>query len=104
MSAPRGIRILVLALRGLRPRPLDDGGRVGVILSCPERAVKPSLYLYEERNQYRLNLVLLIDRRFLHLYVRDEGIHLFFVIWRQLPDLLLAVYGDLQETHGAQAG
>ncbi len=26
VCAPRGIRILVLALKGLRPRPLDDGG------------------------------------------------------------------------------
>ena len=39
-SAPTGIRILVLALRGPRPGPLDDGGeRSAKILSCLEMVV-----------------------------------------------------------------
>lgn len=41
--APTGIRTPVVALKGLRPSPLDDGGnrfRSGRILSFPNAAVK----------------------------------------------------------------
>ena len=31
-SAPRGIRIPVAALKGLCPRPLDDGGNIIIVV------------------------------------------------------------------------
>ena len=43
-SAPRGIRIPVLALRGLRPGPLDDGGKRWQDSIMPDRACQRQLW------------------------------------------------------------
>lgn len=39
-----GIRTPVLALKGLRPGPLDDEGKAVEILSFTSRLVKPSFF------------------------------------------------------------
>ena len=48
VCAPTGIRTPVVALKGLRPSPLDDGGRLvnlsGRILSSPYAMVKHFVY------------------------------------------------------------
>jgi hypothetical protein len=40
MSAPKGIRIPVAALKGRCPRPLDDGGKDRLILAEMRLSVK----------------------------------------------------------------
>ena len=43
-NAPTGIRIPVLALRGPRPGPLDDGGLAREILSQEQISVNPHAF------------------------------------------------------------
>lgn len=63
-SAPTGTRTPVLALRGLCPRPLDDGGkrlRAGEILPCGYRAVnRGDKILPMSRKSFSIILILLI--------------------------------------------
>ncbi len=42
LCSPEGIRTLATALRGRRPRPLDDGARTCSYCRCPARTTVPN--------------------------------------------------------------
>lgn len=46
LTTPKGTRTPVLAVRGLRPRPLDDGGKYLSLLGLRQSAAIPSTPLY----------------------------------------------------------
>lgn|GEM_PF-6004149 len=78
LNAPRGTRTPVLALRGPRPRPLDDGG-----LSDARLRIATSLYLRDASRHYSRITNFYYPCRLLRFRLCHRGEDAFFH-----PDLL----------------